>query len=240
VQIPILSRTEQVRRAILHQILSGSLRPGERLLESKLSKELGVSQATVNAALQDLHNHGLVTKVLNRSTNVSRYTLEDIEKLFAVRMLLEPAAVAAVSTSWSREAVECLEEQVNQMRRAARTKDLLKWGVADYTFHQEIYRWSGNPYLMQAGQAIAAAPFAYILCDHLEALPTDYLSMAEDHQDVLNAMAEGPETAARVTRRHIEGWLDHSRRALQDTVARTRPPESVEATRSLAQTSPEV
>lgn len=222
-QLPVLTRTEQVRRAILHQILSGTLRPGERLLEGKLSKELGVSQATVNAALQDLHNQGLVSKLLNRSTNVSRYTLSDIEKLFAVRVLLEPAAVAAVSALWSEEARECLQEQVNQMRRAARTKDLSKWGIADYTFHQEIYRLSGNPYLMQAGQAIAAAPFAYILCDHLEALPTDYLAMAEDHQEVLTAIAEGPEAATRVTRHFLEEWLNHSRRALQDASVKISP-----------------
>jgi DNA-binding GntR family transcriptional regulator len=233
VQIPTLTRAEQVRRAILHQILSGVLRPGERLLEAKLSKELGVSQATVNAALLDLHNQGLVTKLLNRSTNVSRYVLEDIERLFAVRLLLEPAAVEAVSAAWSKEAEECLQEQVNELRRAARTKDLAKWGIADYTFHQEIYRLSGNPYLLQASQAIAAAPFAYILCDHLEALPTDYVAMAEDHQDVLTAMAEGPVTAARVTRRHIEKWLDHSRRALQQAGTKTGQPGFVGATRVL-------
>jgi DNA-binding GntR family transcriptional regulator len=229
--LPVLTRIEQVRRAVLQQILSGILRPGERLLEAKLSKELGVSQATVNAALQDLHNQGLVTKHPNRSTNVSRYTIRDIENLFAVRMLLEPAAVAAVSAAWSSEAQACLQEQVDHMRRAARTKDLAKWGIADYTFHQEIYRLSGNPYLMQASQAIAAGPFAYILCDHLEALPTDYLSMAEDHEDVLQAIVEGPEAAARVTREHIEHWLNHSRRALQQAAAQAGPPYLMEAAR---------
>ena len=83
---------------------------------------------------------------------------------------------------------------------------------------------------MQASQAIAAGPFAYILCDHLEALPTDYLSMAEDHQDVLRAMIEGPEAAAHVTRTHIEEWLNHSRRALQNATARADRPDLLEAT----------
>jgi DNA-binding GntR family transcriptional regulator len=230
-QINPLTRTEQVRRAILHQILTGVLRPGQRLLEAKLSKELGVSQATVNAALQDLHNQGVVTKLLNRSTRVNRYTLADIEKLFAVRALLEPAAVAAVSAAWSSEAQACLQEQVDQLRRAASTNDLGKLGIADYTFHQEIYRLSGNPFLMQASQAIAAAPLAYILCDHVEALPEDFLSMAEDHQDILLAIAEGPESAARVTRKIIEASLNHSRRALQQFAAESRPPELVAAKR---------
>src|SRR5438067_8706663 len=95
--IQLLTRIEQVRQIVLLQILSGALRPGERLLEAKLSKDLGVSQATVNAALQDLHNQGLVTKLLNRSTSVSRYTLADLERLFVVRMALEPVAAQTLS-----------------------------------------------------------------------------------------------------------------------------------------------
>ena len=218
-QLVAVTRVEQVRQAILLQILCGTLRPGERLLEAKLSKDLGVSQATVNAALQELHDQALVTKLLNRSTRVSRYTLADIEKLFKVRMLLEPAAVEAVSAAWTDEAHAALREQVDLMRRAARSHDLAKWCIADYTFHQEIYRLSANPFLMQAGQAIAAAPFAYILCDHLQELPTDYLSMAEDHHDMILAMQDSPEAAVRVTRRLIDQWLDHSRRALASAAA---------------------
>lgn len=214
-KISITTKIEQVRQAILLQILSGSFRPGERLIEAKLSQQLGVSQATVNAALQDLHNQGLVTKLLNRSTNVRRYTLKDIEQLFRVRMLLEPGAAASVAISWSKDARECLQQHVDQMRRAARTRDLAKWGLADYAFHQDVYRLSGNPFLIQAGQALAAAPFAYMLCDHAEALPTDYLAMAEDHQEVILAMEAGPDEAERITRDRIGGWLEHSRRAVQ-------------------------
>ncbi len=214
-KIHVVSKAEQVRRAILAEILSGRLRPGERLLEAHLSRELGVSQATVNAALQDLHNQGLVTKVLNRSTNVSRYTLEDIERLFTVRVLLEPAAVAEVASAWSSKAEARLTGQVETMRRAARAGDLPCFCIADYEFHQEIYRLSENPFLRQAAEAIAAAPFAYILCGRLEALPTDYLALAEDHQEIVAAMARGPEEAARSMRQRIELWLDHSRRALQ-------------------------
>src|SRR3954451_2944304 len=114
-RLQVLSKTEQARRAILAEILSGRLRPGERLLEARLSKELGVSQATVNVALQDLHNQGLVTKLMNRSTNVSRYTLEDIERLFTVRMLLEPAAAAAVAASSSGKPHPSLVAQFEAM-----------------------------------------------------------------------------------------------------------------------------
>lgn len=213
-QIQTLSKTEQVRRAILAAILRGELRPGQRLIEAALSRELGVSQATVNAALQDLHNQGLVTKLLNRSTNINRYTEEEIRKLFAVRAVLEPAAAAELAGRWDAEAKERLEEQVGQMRSAARRHDLQAFCLADYTFHQEIYALTKNSFLVQACQAIAAAPFAYILCDHLEALPTDYAALAEDHQDLIRAMETGPGEAERVTKARIEQWLDHSLSAL--------------------------
>jgi DNA-binding GntR family transcriptional regulator len=223
VSIITLTKTEQVRHAILLQILSGVLRPGQRLLEARLSKEFGVSQATVNAALQDLHNQGLVTKVLNRSTNVSRYTQAELENLFAVRLVLEPAAAEAVASRWSAEARTRLREQVDQMRRAARTKDLARFSLADYMFHQELYNLTANSFLIQAGQAIAAAPFAYILCGHPEALPTDYLALAEDHQEIILALEEGPEQAASLTRSRIQGWRLHSLRALAQVAELASP-----------------
>jgi len=216
-RIVTLTKAEQVRQAILLQILSGELQPGQRLLEAQLSKELGVSQATVNGALQDLHNQGLVTKLLNRSTNVNRYTRLEIEKLFAVRLVLEPAAAAAVSSAWSPKAKDLLTEQVDLMRQAARKHDLAKFCLADYQFHQEVYRLTDNSFLIQACQAIAAAPFAYVLCDHLEALPTDYVALAEDHQHLIDAMQEGPEAAAKMTRDRIAAWLNHSLHALETT-----------------------
>src|SRR4051794_31158098 len=213
--IPTVTKVEQVRRAVLFQLFSGALRPGQRLVEAKLASELGVSQATVNAALQDLHSEGIVTKLLNRSTNVSRYSHREIENLFAVRLILEPAAAEAASRMLNADGVKRLSEHVDKMRQAARLKSLPDFCLADYGFHQELYALSQNPFFIQACRAIAAAPFAYILCDCASALPTDYLSLAEDHQEIISALQSGPEVAARVTRRRIEVWRSHSMAALK-------------------------
>jgi len=225
VLIVSVSKSEQVRQAILLQILSGDLRPGQRLLEAKLAAELGVSQATVNGALQDLHNQGLAVKLLNRSTKVRRYTRREIEQIFAARMALEPAATAAAATAWSVEGRDRLREEVDNMRRAARSKTLPKFWLADYTFHQEVYRLTQNSFFIQACQAFAAAPLATILSDRLQSVPMDYLDVAEDHQDLVRAMEEGPEPAERLARTQIEQSLEKALRALGSEV----PPVSREA-----------
>jgi len=201
-----ISRVDQVLQAILTEILRGRMAPGERLYEAKLSAELGVSQATVNAALQDLHNQGVVTKVLNRSTNVSKYTLDDLEKLFSVRSVLEPLAVEGLAARWTPEAETRLMSYIDQMRTAARDADLGRWYRADCDFHREIYVLCGNAFLLRASLAIAAAPFAYLLCDQLRMRPDYYTFMTEEHVQIVEAMKLGPEAAGRVIRESIGTW----------------------------------
>lgn len=213
---PILSVTkaEQVRQAILEMIFAGDLTAGQRIVEMRLAAELNVSQATVNAALQDLHNQGVVTKLLNRSTTVNRYTQREIDNLFQVRMALEPAAAAAASMKLTSEGVASLLAHVNEMRAAARIGSLPAFCVADYSFHQELYRLSDNSFLIQACQAISAGPFAYILCGGPSALPVDYVALAEDHAEVVLALEHGPEAAEQITLDQVGKWKTHSARAL--------------------------
>jgi DNA-binding GntR family transcriptional regulator len=211
--IPV-TKVDQVRGAVLHRIFAGLLQPGQRLVEAKLASELGVSQATVNAALQDMHNQGIVSKMANRFTKVSQYTAREIENLFSVRLILEPAAAAVVARVLNDDALEQLHNHVEQMRAAARRADVPAFCLADYRFHQAIYALSGNPFLIQACQAIAAAPFAYILCGGAKGLPVDYHSLAEDHESIIAELQKGPEAAARITRERIEVWRLHSVHAL--------------------------
>lgn len=209
------TRVELVRQAILHNIFTGDFNPGDRLVEANLAKRLGVSQATVNSALQDLHAQGIVTKVLNRATRVSRYGRAEIEAMFTVRMILEPAAAEAAAMNIQTTGVECLLSCFEQMREAARARDHARFCLADYGFHQELYRLSCNRFLIQACQAIAAAPFAYILCDCHDPLPTDYMSLANDHGEIINVLRAGPQPASEFMRQKISKWRGWSMRALE-------------------------
>ena len=212
-KITAVSKIELARDAILAELAVGRLRPGERLLEIRLSEQLGVSQATVNAALQDLHRQGVVTKLLNRSTSVNRYTMAEIQCLFEVRLALEPLAARDVAARWSAEVETALRRRLEVMERAAKGPDVGDWCLADYRYHLEVYSQSDNRFLIQAGQAIAAVPFAYIMCDSLRALPSDnFALMTGEHRAQIEAFARGPEVAEQQTREYILKWL----RCLQD------------------------
>ena len=167
--------------------------PGDRFVESLLAKQFDVSQTTVNSALQDLHAQGIVTKVLNRATTVTRYDREDLEDLFSVPSILEPVAAAAAAKTVGRLDCDPLRRLCERMQIAARAQDLAGFLPAGYEFHQEICRLTDNRFLQQAGQSVAAAPFAYVLCDCLERVPTDYPSLVNDHFEIIEAMLAGSE-----------------------------------------------
>src|SRR5882672_1610125 len=112
-RITTISKIEQVRRAILYQIFSGELAPGQRLLEAKLAAEFGVSQATVNAALLDMHSQGIVNKMPNRFSEVRRYSSREIDNLFSVRLILEPAAASVAASCLDDDAVRKLTVHVD-------------------------------------------------------------------------------------------------------------------------------
>lgn len=226
------TRVELVRQAILQHIFQGDFNPGDRLVEATLAKQLGVSQATVNSALQDLHAQGIVTKVLNRATRVSRYGRAEIDAMFTVRLILEPAAAEAAAANIGELGEDGLQDCYEQMLDAAKAQDLPSFCLADYRFHQELYRLSCNRFLIQACQAIAAAPFAYILCDCHEPLPTDYVALANDHREIIRVLKAGPQPAAEFMRQKITTWRGWSMRALERQTSRSggsTTPENTEA-----------
>lgn len=205
-EITAVTKVQQVCSAILRAICTGEIRAGDRLVEAVLARQLGVSQATVNQALADLHAQGIVRKDLNRATTVSRFGPVEIDALFRVRAPLESMATVAAAENLTEQTAAEIRNWVELMRAAAERPDLPSFVLADYGFHQAVYRASRNQFLFQACQAVAAAPFAYILCGGPAPLPTDYRRLAADHQEILEALMQGPGAVEKVSPVKVEIW----------------------------------
>ena len=84
-------------------ILRGELGPGQRILEGKLARELGVAQSTLREALQQLEHQGLVRKSDRRGTFVTKLGVNDLEDLYLVRLELEPLAASLACADMNSE-----------------------------------------------------------------------------------------------------------------------------------------
>ena len=134
----------QIAERLRHAILSTSLRQGEKIVERKLATQFATSLTAVREALIELESEGLVTKKPNAATYVTRLTKRSAEEIFAVRRLLEPAAVARAAEFAKPADIEVLERNYMDLLDAARAGNTERFIQTDFAFHRKIWQMSDN------------------------------------------------------------------------------------------------
>src|SRR5512139_851338 len=83
----------QVKDHLLQEIMAGHYAPGSRIVETRVARELGTSQAPVREALRDLEALGVVELNAFRGARVRRPSAAELLEAFEVRAELESLAV---------------------------------------------------------------------------------------------------------------------------------------------------
>ncbi len=132
--------TSEIREAIV----SGRIRPGERLVEQDLARELGLSRGPVRDALRQLGREGLVVMRPNRGAVVRTVDAEDVIEVYALRASLGSLALRnLLGTGRATEAFVCELEAAGARARAA--TDQAGLVEADLAFQSLIAEASGLP-----------------------------------------------------------------------------------------------
>src|SRR2546426_36104 len=90
-----VSTTGAVADRVRTMIADGVLAAGERINEVHLSRELGVSRTPLREALARLVPEGAVGHAPHIGYSVKPLTIEEFEPLYAMRAILDPAALEA-------------------------------------------------------------------------------------------------------------------------------------------------
>ena len=151
-----ISRTvlrEQVKDILLHRIVSGQLKPGERLVETRIASELGTSQAPVREALRDLELLRLVESEPFRGARVREFGDSELIEVYPVRAVLEELAAREAATRLDGD-VGVLEREVEAMRAAAKRGDVNALARHDIAFHRLMVEAAGNMILEQTWKSL--------------------------------------------------------------------------------------
>jgi DNA-binding GntR family transcriptional regulator len=195
--------SDLVVEAIRSAILSGTIKPGETLVERRLAEQLGVSKTPVREALIALSGAGLVQITPNRGTVVRAVEAEDVRQAYEVRALLEPWAVARtvrrVGQSAAAEAREALAEAARHRTGA----DHVRLSLANRRFHRALYASCGNDLVvaqLDALQELAALGAVAMIWTRGPSWREEHA----DHEEILDAVDTGAaDRAERLTRKHI-------------------------------------
>lgn len=115
--------SDQVRDRLIREILDGRYAPGERIVETRVARELGTSQAPVREALRDLEGLGLVEMEAFRGARVRRPAARELLEAFTVRGALEAYAATLALPRIADEDVAGLRALLGEMRAAIGTVD---------------------------------------------------------------------------------------------------------------------
>ena len=202
------SLEEKVFATLEEEILSGELKKGESLTEIALSKRLGVSRTPIRGALHRLKEDGLVDIIPNRGAVVLGIDKDDLVDIYKVRNRLEGLASASAAKMITKEALDELRESVELSEFYISRGDTEKVKELDTTFHQLIYKASGNRQLESILTELHRKIKTYRKLSLSVSGRVEH-SISE-HREILHAIENGDSNLAdSLTARHIERALEN-------------------------------
>lgn len=198
------SLVELSMRRLRHEILSGALAPGERLIEEQLTQRFGISRAPLREALRSLGQQGLVEHLPRRGARVTELTRNDVDELFGLRDVLERYAVETALPLSGAQGMTALAEALEGMASAVRLDDPLSENEAHRRFHVALVALAGHRQLLMAYEPVILKLQLYMAANlRREAEQRAPSEGVERHRRLFEAIASGdPATALDALSRH--------------------------------------
>ena len=146
-------------------ILTGKYRPGDRLNESQIARELNISRIPVREALSQLQEQGLVQNRERRGMFVTQLGTQEVDQIFTVRLLLEGEALRLARLHMTPKIRSQLEAILAKME--AWDGNLLESAALDLQFHRTLWKACANPYLERALDSLMVTLFAHKTLEHV-------------------------------------------------------------------------
>jgi DNA-binding GntR family transcriptional regulator len=189
-----------VKDAIRARILNGDIAPGERLVEARLSDELGVSRMPVREALRALAAEGMVTIESRRGATVPEFNEEQIREIVEVRATLEALNAKLAAQRHEPHQIAKLEQILAAGAKIAETADLAKLHKDNDDFHEALASAAANSVLRDLVRSLRERT-ALIFAPHSKKRARENW---EEHAAIVRAVVAGDaELAGVLAARHV-------------------------------------
>lgn len=188
-----------LRRAIL----TGQLKPGERLMEVHLANRLGVSRTPIREAIRKLELEGLVIMIPRRGAEVARITEKNLKDVLEVRRALDALSVELACERISQEDILRLKTACEEFGKATKGKDATVIAQADVALHDIIVEATGNLRLKQLVNNLSEQMYRYRFMYIREESRHD--NLIAEHEEIYQSIAaRDKERASKAAKLHID------------------------------------
>jgi len=200
--VPAESLREQVERMIAARIVSGETPPGEVLTVPTLAGDFGVSATPVREAMLNLARRGFLRPIRNRGFQVTEVSVDELNQLTDVRLLLEAPPMRRVAGAIDEALEKELRELADRIVAAGKGRRFDEYLEADTAFHLRILAVTGNQKLVDTVRELRQQTRLVglvRLADSDTLVPT-----AQEHAELVDLLVAGDgEGAEALMRRHL-------------------------------------
>lgn len=168
-------------------ILTGQLKPGERLMEVHLADKLGVSRTPIREAIRKLELEGLVTIIPRRGAEVAEITEKSLNDVLEVRRALDVLSVELACKRITAEEIRELKEACDAFPGIVAAGDVNEIAAADVAFHDIIVKAANNTRLKQLVNNLAEQMYRYRFVYIKEQEQLD--NLCTEHREIYEAIA---------------------------------------------------
>jgi DNA-binding GntR family transcriptional regulator len=208
-QIHTTTIADGVYSRLAAAIIRGDLRPGQRLVEADLARELRVSRTPLREAFKRLERERFLERLPQGGVRVSSLSADELKQLMDVRSALE-VLCAKLSAQRVRDgthgeagaaALQRMDEILHEMRGALEEEHLDRLLDLGRSFHAEIHKLSGNRWCADMLNQVIDAMERY----RARSPSLRHAAALDEHQQLRNAIVGGNvDVATKVMSRHME------------------------------------
>jgi DNA-binding GntR family transcriptional regulator len=189
-------------KLIFDAILEGRLKPGMRVTESSVAKDIGLSRTPVREAMRRLEANGLLLHQPHRGMVITKPDHQMTIELYQVREVLEGAAAAMAAQQASEAEIELLREIIQTGRRIPEKASPAELARNNAYFHSILYRSAHNRYLLRTLGSLQDS--LMLLGPTTLSLPGRRATAFDEHDAIVSAIFDrNPSAAEAAARSHI-------------------------------------
>lgn len=197
---------QQVLESLRHGLVSGMLRPGQRVTQEDVAVRLGVSVAPVREALRVLEQEGQLVYRPRRGYFVTELRIEDLEEIYELRRVLEERLARLALPGLDAETLTRVRAAAEDCEVAGESADVTRELAANRQFHFGLLESADQPHTMRVIRLLwdSTEPYRAIYYNS----PAERRRAAKAHRRILAAVA------ARDADRLVAELDSHRERAL--------------------------
>jgi DNA-binding GntR family transcriptional regulator len=191
-KIEIFSATQTAVRHLRDQIIIGELKPGQKINETVLASNIGLSRPPLREAFRILESECLITSVPRKSSYITEVSKEDFEKIYRARGMIECYSIDLIKNNNINDFTPLYsalnEASAVKLESGAKPKDVLECLKVFAEFHFKLVELTGNVYLCHFYQSIASNLMRYQFLYFSKEYKKPLL---EEHQHILDLIKMG-------------------------------------------------